>query len=49
MGLDAPESTVTPKRTEQNIFIRTSKSEAGVTNGKREMRSMYFAAEANYR
>ena len=37
-----------PKRTEQNLIVRTGKSEAEVTNNKRQCLS-YCTVEANYR
>ena len=38
---------VTPKTTEQNLIVRSGKSEVEVTNNRR-LRSMYCTIEANY-
>ena len=38
--------TGTPKRTEQNVFVRIGKSEAKVTNVRLIMLSMYSTVEA---
>jgi len=37
---------VTPKTTEQNRIVRTSKSEAEVTNSKKKLRSRYCTIDA---
>jgi len=37
---------VTPKTTEQNRIVRTGKSEAGVTNNKKKLRSRYCTIKA---
>ena len=39
--------TTTPKRTRQNLIVRSAKSEAEVTNNRR-LRSTYCTIEANY-
>jgi len=36
-----------PKRTEQNLIVRSGKSEADVTNNRR-LRSTYCTIEANH-
>jgi len=43
--LSQPAWTITTKRREQNLFIRSGKSEAEVTNNKR-LRSTYYTIEA---
>jgi len=45
------QSTVTPKRAEQNLFVRFSrpKSEAEITNNKLIIHTMYCTVKANYR
>jgi len=39
----------TPKTTEQNLTVRSGKSEAEVITDNKRLRSMYFTVEANYR
>jgi len=39
--------TTTTKTTDQNLIVRSGKSEAKVTNNRR-LRSTYFTIEANY-
>ena len=46
-GTDRHASVNTPKRREQNLFVRSGKSEAEVTNNRR-LRSTYCTIEANY-
>jgi len=46
--LSQPAWTTTPKSTEQDLIVRSSKSEAKVTNNRR-LRSTYCTVEASYR
>jgi len=45
--LSQPAWTTVTKKTEQNLFVDSSKSEAEITNDRR-LRSMYYTIEANY-
>ena len=45
--LSQPAWTTTTKRREQNLFVRSGKSEEEVTNNRR-LHSMYCTTEANY-
>jgi len=45
--LSQPAWTITPKRREQNLIVRSSKSEAEESDDKR-LRSKYCTSEANY-
>ena len=45
--LSQPAWTTTPKRRERNLFVRSGKSEAEVTNNRR-LRLTYCTIEANY-
>jgi len=40
--------SITTKRIEQNLFVRSGKSEAKVTDNNRRSRSTYCTIEANY-
>jgi len=46
--LSQPAWTTTPKRTEQNLIVRSGKSEAEVTNNRR-LRLMHCTIEGSYR